>query len=198
MGTEMTRVVADDAAVGRRARRLQARRVRSQEHRAAEVRRARLRRTHGKLRFATGLVLIVALVAAAFATEGFVKASRSQRRVATLQAELYSLQQRVADDEHRAVSERQHVRTVAARASSAQKSVRHLSWLLQSVPSQAQLASVRNEFAPYAACLPQLERELSGLGISWKIDRAKPSGDYFRLFTEAPMSASCGAALGSR
>jgi len=143
-------------------------------------------------------MLIVALVAAGFGAEGFVKASRSQRRVATLQAELDGLQQRVAADEQRAASERQHVRTVAARASSAQKSVRHVSWLLQSVPSQAQLASVRNEFAPYAACLPQLAREVSGLGISWKVDPTKPSSDYFRLFTEAPMSASCGAALGRR
>jgi cell division protein FtsB len=177
---------------------MQARRVRSQQRRAAEVRRARLRRTHGKLRFTTGIVLIVAVVAAAFGAEGFVKASRSQRRVATLQTELDGLQQRIADDEHRAAGERQHVRTVAARASSVQKSVRHVSWLLQSIPSEAQLASVRNEFAPYAACLPQLERELSGLGISWKIDPAKPSRDYFRLFTQAPMSASCGAALGRR
>lgn len=199
MGTqEITRGVVDGATVGRRARRMQARRVRSQERRAAELRRARLRRAHGKLRFATGIVLIVALVAAAFGAEGFIKASRSQRRVATLQSELDSLQQRLAADEHGAASERQHVRTVAARASSAQKSVRHVSWLLQSVPSQAQLASVRNELAPYAACIPQLERELSGLGISWRIDPRKASNDYFKLFTQAPMSASCGAVLGAR
>jgi cell division protein FtsB len=198
MGTEIMSVVADDATVGRRARRIRTRRMREQERRAAEVRRAHGRRAHGKLRFATGIVLIVALVAAAFGAEGFIKASRSQRRVATLQAELNSLQQRVVADEHGAASERRHVRTVAARASSAQKSVRHVSWLLQSVPSQAQLASVRNELAPYAACIPQLERELSGLGISWRIDPTKPSSDYFKLFTQAPMSASCGAALARR
>ena len=157
-----------------------------------------VRQAHGKLRFATGIVLIVALVAAAFGAEGFIKASRSQRRVSALQAELDSLQQRVAADEHGAASERQHVRTIAARASSAQKSVRHVSWLLQSMPSEAQLASVRNELAPYAACLPQLERELSGLGISWRIDPTKTSNDYFKLFTQAPMSASCGAALSDR
>jgi cell division protein FtsB len=198
MGTQqITRVGVDDARVGRRARRIQARRVRSQERRATEVRRARLRRNHGTLRFASGIVLIVALVAAGFGAEGYVKASRSQRRVATLQAELDGLQQRIADDEQRAASDRRHVRTIAARASSAQKSVRHVSWLLQSVPSEAQLASVRNEFAPYATCLPQLERELSGLGISWKIDPAKPASDYFRLFTRAPSSAACGA-LGGR
>jgi hypothetical protein len=199
MGTqEITRVGVDGVTVGRRARRMQSRRVRSQERRAAEVRRARLRRAHGKLRFATGIVLIVALVAAAFGAEGFIKASRSQRRASALQAELDSLQERVAADERGAASERQHVRTVAARASSAQKSVRHVKWLLQSMPSEAQLASVRNELAPYAACLPQLERELSGLGISWRIDPTKTSNDYFKLFTQAPMSASCGAAFSDR
>lgn len=198
MGTQITGVVADDATVGRRSRRMQARRLRSQQRRAAEVRRARRRRARGTLRFATGIVLIVALVAAASGAEGFMRASRSQQHVATLQAELDSVQQRLAADEHGAASERQHVRTVAARASSAQKSVRHVSWLLQSVPSEAQLASVRNELAPYTACLPELESELSGLGISWRIDPTKPSSDSFRLFTRAPMSASCAAALGGR
>jgi hypothetical protein len=146
----------------------------------------------------TGVAVIVALATAAFGIEAYVRAGHQQTRITALQADLARLQQRVAGDEHRAATVRQHVHTVAAQASSAHRAVTRLRWALQSVPSQAQVAGVRNEFAAYAACIPQLQTEIAGLGVSWKINPAKPAIDFFKLSTTAPISASCASALTGR
>ena len=52
--------------------------------------------------------------------------------------------------------------------------------------------------AAYAACIPQLQNEIAGLGINWRIDPMKPSTDYFRVATTAPVSASCSSLLTAR
>jgi hypothetical protein len=141
------------------------------------------------------VAVIVALATAAFGIEAYVRAGHEQTRIAALQADLTNLQQRVATDEHGAASERQKVRKVAAQASSVRRAMGRFSWALQSVPSEAQVAGVRNEFAAYAACIPQLQREIAGLGVSWRFNPAKQAIDLFKLTTTAPISASCASAL---
>ena len=49
-----------------------------------EGKRRRTVHTQGRLRFATGIVLVIALATAAVGVEGYMRASRSQRRVAAL------------------------------------------------------------------------------------------------------------------
>jgi predicted lipoprotein len=146
----------------------------------------------------TGVAVIVALATAAFGIEAYVRAGHQQRRITALQADLASLQHRVVADEHGTAAVRQHIRSVAAQASSARRALARVRWALQSVPSEAQVAGVRNEFAAYAACIPQLQSEIAGLGVSWKINRAKSSIDFFKLSTNAPISASCASALAGR
>jgi hypothetical protein len=152
----------------------------------------------GPARFVTGVAVIVALATAAFGVEAYVRAGHEQTRIAALQADLTTLQQRVASDEHGAASEQQKVRKVAAQAASARRAVGRFSWALQSVPSEAQVAGVRNEFAEYAACIPQLQSEIAGLGVSWRFNPAKRSVDLFKLSTSAPISSSCASALSGR
>ena len=168
-----------------------ARTARHRQPRVGDVRRRRTLHTQGKLRFASGIVLIIALVTAGFGVESYLRAVRSQKRVAALQADLASLEQRVSADERAAAGDRRHVRSVAARASAAQQSVKRVTWQLQSVPSEAQLAGLRNEVANYAACMPQLRNEIDSLRLTWRIDAAKPSADAFKLFVATPASASC-------
>jgi hypothetical protein len=167
---------------------------------ASHVRRRRTSHAQGKLRFATGIVLVVALATAAFGVEGYVRASRSERRVTALQADLANLRQRVGADERAAAGEQRQARTVVDKASAVQKSIQNFTWQLQSVPTEAQLAELRNKLAglsndvsTYTACIPELQAEVDGLRLSWRIDATKPSTDYFRLFTAAPASASCAA-----
>ncbi|MGH2882420.1 MAG: hypothetical protein ACRDPA_06930 [Solirubrobacteraceae bacterium] len=179
--------------------------ARSAAVRASHVRRRRTAHTQGKLRFATGIVLVIALATAAFGLEGYMRASRSERRVAALQADLANLRQRVGADERAAAGSQRHTRTVVDKTSAVQKSIQNVTWQLQSVPTEAQLAGLRNKLAglsndvsAYAACIPELQAEIDGLRLSWRIDATKPSTDYFRLFTAAPASASCSAGVTRR
>jgi hypothetical protein len=166
--------------------------------RARWVRPARRAYPLGPARFVTGVAVIVALATAAFGVEAYVRAGHQQTRITALQADLNRLQQRVAADEHGAASVRRHVRSVAAQASSAHRAVARLRWALQSVPSQAQVAGVRDEFAAYAGCIPELQREIAGLGVSWRVNASKTAIDFFKLSTTAPISASCASALTGR
>jgi hypothetical protein len=146
----------------------------------------------------TGLALIVALAMATVGIEAYVRAGHQQARITALQVELAGLQRRVDADENGAAAERRHVRSAAAQASSARRALSRVSWALQSVPSEAQIAGVRNELAAYASCIPQLQSEIAGLGINWRIDPHKPSTDSLRLATASPISASCRSALTGR
>lgn len=141
------------------------------------------------------LALIVAAAGAAWGANGTLQASRSRAHVAVLQAEVASLEQRLTADERAAAGQARHLRTVAARAGGAQQSLQRINWALQSVPSEAQVANVRNELAAYTACLPQLQREIEGLGLSWRLDPAKPATDSFKLFTASRVSRACATAL---
>jgi cell division protein FtsB len=181
-----------DTQISRAATRPAARR------RVATRRRPYPREAHGRLWLAMLVALIIAVAGAAWGIRGATQASRSQSRIAALQAQLAGLQQRVAADERTVASERQQLRSVAARAGGVQRSLQRINWALQSVPSEAQVASVRNDVAAYAGCIPRLQREIDGLGLSWRIDPAKPSTDSFKLFTAAPVSHSCAAALAGR
>jgi hypothetical protein len=115
------------------------RREREPVRRASGARRRRGGSRAG-IRFASGVVLVVALALAGFGAEGLMAASRAQSRVSALQAELTTLQQRVAADEHGAASESVHVRTIAARATgtdrSLTQSLARINWSLESVPSE--------------------------------------------------------------
>ena len=166
--------------------------------RARWVKPARRAYPLGPARFVTGVAVIVALVTAVFGIEAYVRAGHQQTRITALQADLVRLQDRVTADEHGAAGMRQHVRGVAAQASDARQAVARLRWALQSVPSEAQIAGVRNEFAAYAGCIPQLQREIAGLGVSWRVNPTKTSIDFFKLSTTAPISASCASALTGR
>jgi hypothetical protein len=163
--------------------------------RARRARRVRIGYPLPQVRFVTGLALVAALAMATVGIEAYARAGRQQARITVLQSELAGLQRRIAADEAGAATERRHVRSVAAQATSARRALSRVSWALQSVPSEAQVAGVRNELAAYASCIPQLQREIAGLGISWRIDPVKPSTDYFRLGTAAPVSTSCRSAL---
>ena len=196
--TQTGHVATDGVSAGRRRRGAPQRGNRVPARRRTGSRRARSTYPHGGVRFVTGVATIVAIATAAFGIEAYIRAGHQQSRIAVLQADLATLQQQVAADEHGAASERSRVRSAAAQASRAQQALARLSWALQSVPSQAQVAGVRNELAAYAACIPQLQNEIAGLGISWRIDPAKPSTDYFRLATAAPMSPACSRALTGR
>jgi hypothetical protein len=143
----------------------------------------------------TGLALIVALTMATVGIQAYVRSEHQQARITALESQLIGLQRRIAADETGAASERRHVRSVAAQAGSARRALSRVSWALQSVPSEAQVAGVRNELAAYASCIPQLQSEIAGLAIAWRFDRSKPSSDYFRLSSTAPISASCRSAL---
>ncbi|MGB8875763.1 MAG: hypothetical protein WCD11_05580, partial [Solirubrobacteraceae bacterium] len=162
--------------------------------RTARARRRR-RTLHGEVRFIGGLLLTVALTAGAFGVDGLIQATRERSRVSSLQAELTSLEQRVATDEQGNASERVEVGKVAGRATGIERSMSRtlgrINWSLQSVPSEAQLARVRSQLDADAACIGQLQGQLDGLGIDWRIDPGKPSSDYFKLSTVAPASAAC-------
>ena len=69
--------------------------ARSTARRTPRVKRRRTVHAQGRLRFVTGIVLIIALATAIFGVEAYKRAARSEQRVATLQAELASLEQRV-------------------------------------------------------------------------------------------------------
>ena len=195
---QTSHVVADVTTAGRRRRGAPPTSVAAAARRARWVRPARRAYPLGPVRFVTGVAVIVALATAAFGVEAYVRAGHQQARITALQADVASLQQRLAADEHGAAAVRQHVRRVAAQTSSARRALARLHWALQSVPSEAQVAGVRNEFAAYAACIPQLQSEIAGLGVSWKINPAKSSIDFFKLSTNAPISASCANALTGR
>jgi hypothetical protein len=145
---------------------------------------------------------MVALTAGAFGVDGLIQASREHSRVTALQSQLTTLQQRVSADEQGVASERIEVGKVAGRATgvarSVSRSLARINWSLQSVPSEGEMARLRGTLDAYAACVGQLQGELNGLGINWRIDAAKPSTDYFKLFTTASASGACSAVSSGR
>jgi hypothetical protein len=159
------------------------------------VRRARYGYSRGPARFVMGIVVVVAAATATFGVQAYVRAGHEQARIAALQTDVAGLQERLASDERVAAGERQHVRKVAAQSSSARRALARFNWALQSVPSEAQVAGVRNEFAAYAACIPELQREIAGLSVNWKVNPGKASINFFKLSTTAPISGSCASAL---
>lgn len=195
---QTSRVVADVTTAGRRRRWAPPSSVAAAARRARWVAPKRRAYPLGPARFVTGVAVIIALATAAFGVEAYVRAGHQQARITALQADLASLQQRLVADEHGAAAVRQHIRSVAAQTNSARRALARLHWALQSVPSEAQVAGVRNEFAAYAACIPELQSEIAGLGVSWKVNPAKSSIDFFKLSTNAPISASCASALTGR
>jgi hypothetical protein len=196
--TQTNRVRADVVVgdLGRRA--VPTRGRRPSGPRVRQARRDRDGYPSPRVRFVTGLTLIVALAMGTVGIQAYVRVGHQQARVSALQAELTGLQRRIDADEHGAASDRRHVRGVAAQARSARQAVSRVSWALQNVPSEAQLAGVRSELAAYASCIPQLQGEIARLSIRWRIDPAKPSADYFRLSTRARTSASCRTARSTR
>jgi hypothetical protein len=141
---------------------------------------------------------MIALAAALVTIQGLTEASRSHARIAALQADVNSLKERVRSDERTAAVDRRHVSAVTAQATSVGRALQHVNWAVASLPTEAEVAHLRGGLATYAACLPELQREIKRLGIAWRIDPAKPRKDYFREFTSAPLSRSCSAALDGR
>jgi hypothetical protein len=189
-------VVSDVATIDRPQSRTPARRRRLAPRDAGHPR-SRRRVAHSGIRFASGLVLIAALVAAGVGVEGMLQASRARSQVSSLQGQVTSLERRLNADEQTAASARTEMGRVAGRATGVDRSVTRtlarINWSLQSVPSEGQLARLRGALDGYAACVGQLQSEIEHLGISWKINSSRPSTDSFKLFTAAPAGA-CSAA----
>jgi hypothetical protein len=166
----------------------------------AERRHRRVRSAYpqGGARFVTGVAVIVTIASATFGVQAYVRAGHEQSRVAALEAEVTGLEGRLTNDERAAAAERSRVRSAAAQARGAERALARFDWALQSVPSEAQVAGVRNELAAYASCIPQLQSEIAGMSLSWRIDSAKPATDSFKLGTTAPISAACSTALSGR
>jgi hypothetical protein len=162
------------------------------------VPRPRPRHAQATLRFATGVALVIALAAALVTVQGLTQASRSHARIAALQADVNSLKQRVRTDERAAAADRRHESAVTAQAASVGRALQHVNWQVASLPTETEVAHLRGGLATYAACIPELQREIRRLGIAWRIDPSKPREDYFRAFTAATISRSCSAALGGR
>lgn len=141
---------------------------------------------------------MLALASAMFTVQGLTQLSRSQARIAALESNVRSLGARIAADEHTATADRRHVNTVVTQATGTARAVNHLNWELTSVPTEAEVAHMRGELAVYNACLPELNRDVDRLAITWKINPTRPSMDYFKPFSSAPMSAACSAALAGR
>jgi hypothetical protein len=138
---------------------------------------------------------MAAVVGGALGVEGSVQASHARSRVASLQGQVTTLERRLDADERGAAGARTEIGKVAGRATGVERSVSHslarINWSLQSVPSEGQLASLRSALNTYAACVGELQSEIARLGISWRINPARPSADYFKLFTAAPSSRAC-------
>lgn len=194
---QTSRVMAD-VTTARRRRGAPPSSVSAAARKARWVRPARRAYPLGPARFVTGVAVIIALATAAFGVEAYVRAGHQQTRITALQADLSRLQQQVTADEQSAASVRRRVHSVAAQASGARRAVSRLQWALQRVPSEAQVAGVRNEFAAYAGCIPQLQREIAGLGVRWRVNPSKTSINFFKLSTTAPISTSCASALTGR
>lgn len=142
--------------------------------------------------------MVIALGAALFTVQGLTALSRSHAQIASLRADVNNLQQRVRTDEQAAAVDRRHMRSVTAQASGASKALQHVSWQVASLPTETEVAHLRGGLALYAMCVPQLQREISRLGIAWRIDPRKPRRDYFKPFTAASISRPCAAALTGR
>lgn len=166
----------------------------------AERRRRRVRSTYpaAGARFVTGVAVVVTIASTSFGVQAYVRAGHEQARVATLEAEVTGLQGRLAGDERAAAGEQSRVRSAAAQARGAERALARFGWALESVPSEAQVAGVRSQLAAYASCIPQLQSEIAGMSLSWRIDSAKPSTDSFKLSSSAPISAACSDALAGR
>ena len=158
----------------------------------------RARHAQAVLRFATGGALVIALAAALFTVQGLAQLSRSHSRIAALQADVNSLKERVRTDEQAATAERRHMRAVTAQATGAARALQRVNWQVASLPTEAEVAHLRGGLALYAMCVPQLQREISRLGVAWRVDPRKPKRDYFKAFTAAPISRACSAALTGR
>ncbi len=141
---------------------------------------------------------MIALAAALFTVQGLTQLSRSGSRVAALQADVENLTERVQRDERTAAVDQRHVRSAVAAAAGTGQALQRLSWQMASLPSETEVAHLRAGLALYAACIPELQREIKHVGIAWRINPSKPGRDTFRAFTAAPISRQCSAALSGR
>ena len=146
----------------------------------------------------TGGALVIAFVATAFATVGLLQAGRSGRRVTALRAELAALEQRMGADESAAAIQRRYVHGVAAKAIGAQRSLQQVSWEVEALPTETEVARLRGELSAYAACIPQLQRELAGLGMSVRIAAGRGRPRSLTPFATRPLSPACSALLAGR
>ena len=137
---------------------------------------------------------MVALVTAAFGADAYVRADRSQQRVAALQADLASLEQRVGADEQTAAADRR-TRRQRLRAGLRGTAVGQAdsTWQLQSLPTEAQLAGLRNDVANYAACVPPAPERDRKPSPELANRRGQP---VYRRFQAVHRDAGVGVVLG--
>jgi hypothetical protein len=141
------------------------------------------------LRFVTGGALILALVSAAFATRGFLEASSAKSEVRAMRGTLSALQHRLGADEARAAGDRRRIRAVAAQVASGRRQSARVASQLADFPNMMQ--GVRDKLAGFAACVPELQREISGIVVSWHMGPFKASPDYVTLADKAHLSKAC-------
>jgi hypothetical protein len=92
-------------------------------------------------------------------------------------------------DEAFAAGEQKRVRAAAAQAARAGRQSARVASQLADIPPQMQ--GLQGELAGWAACLPQLQREITGLVITWHMGPFKASPDYATLADKAQISSAC-------
>jgi hypothetical protein len=160
----------------------------------APVPRVPTRHSQATLRFVAGGALILALVSAAFGTRGFLEASSARSEVRAMRGSLSGLQHRVGMDEARAAGDRKRVRAVAAQIASARRQSARVASQLADVPNMMQ--GIRDRLAAFASCVPELQREISGIVVSWHMGPFKASPDYVTLADKAHLSKACAVGAG--
>jgi hypothetical protein len=164
-------------------------RVSRPRRRAVTVRRVPSKRGHASLRFVTGGALILALAGVAFGARGYLEASTAESQTAALRGTVSTLESRLSMDEARAAHEQKRVGAAAAQAARAGRQSSRVASQLADIPPQVQ--ALQADLAWYSACLPQLQREITGLVISWHMGPFKASPDYATLVDKAPISSAC-------
>jgi hypothetical protein len=132
---------------------------------------------------------MLALAGVAFGAQGYLQASSAESQARALSRTLADLQRRVSVDEVHARREQKRVRAVAEQVARAGRQSARVASQLADIPPQVQGLELR--LAGYSACLPELQRELTGLVINWHMGPFKASPDYVTLADKAHLSGTC-------
>lgn len=139
------------------------------------------------LRIIAGVTLVLAIVALGLGGYGIVnfepKASAASTsritaaQVRTLTAEVASL--------------KRQLKSQGSQLANAQSSI----FSLQDSTTAGQVSGLKRTVAHLTTCLPQLQTEIGGLGISWQINGFDTSKDSFNITNPTIISSDCSGVL---